>query len=250
MRAGRLVAGLLCLTSLAALTPSARAGLFSDDQARQSIEQLRGRIDTLAQRADTLNANQLDFANQLEAIRADLAKLHGQLEVVSHDLDAAQKRQKDFYIDLDTRLRKLEPQAPADASGAPQADPATETSDYEAALNLIKTGKYKDAAAAFDAFLAARPQSSLRGSATYWGAYANAQAGDQKKAADMFGRFAASWPNDERAPNALEAQVKSLDALKDSKTSHQVLQTLADKYPDSEAGKRAKQRLKPAGKKK
>lgn len=247
---GGLIAGLLCLTLLAALAPSARAGLFSDDQARQSIEQLRGRLDALSQRADTLNANQLDFANQLEAIRAELAKLRGQLEVVSHDLEDAQKRQKDFYVDLDNRLRKLEPQAPSGAGDAPQADPATETRDYEAALNLLKTSKFKEAAAAFDAFLAARPQSSLRASATYWGAYANAQAGDQRTAAEMFGQFAANWPNDERAPNALEAQAKNLDALKDSQAARQVTQTLAEKYPNSEAGKRAKWRLKSAGKKK
>ena len=90
----------------------------------------------------------------------------------------------------------------------------------------------------------------MRASATYWGAYASAQAGDQRKAAEMFGQFAATWPNDERAPNALEAQAKSLDALKDSQGARQVTQTLAEKYPDSEAGKRAKWRLKSAGKKK
>jgi tol-pal system protein YbgF len=244
MRGGLAVA-LLWLASLA----PAHAGLFSDDQARQSIEQLRGRLDALTQRVDTLNANQLDFANQLEAIRAELAKLRGQLEVIAHDLEDAQKRQKDFYVDLDNRLRKLE-QPAAGQSQPPPADPATETRDYEAALELLKTAKYKDAAAAFDAFLAARPQSSLRASATYWGAYASAQAGDQRKAAEMFGQFAATWPNDERAPNALEAQAKSLDALKDSQGARQVTQTLAEKYPDSEAGKRAKWRLKSAGKKK
>jgi septal ring factor EnvC (AmiA/AmiB activator) len=93
----------------------AHAGLFDDDLARQRIEQLRSDVNALTQRTETINKNQIDFANQLESIRTDLAKLRGQQEVMSYDLDAAQKRQKDFYIDLDNRLRKLE-SPPAEAS--------------------------------------------------------------------------------------------------------------------------------------
>lgn len=246
MRIG-LPAALLCLSFLAL---PARAGLFDDEQARQRIEQLRKEVDALTQRADTLSANQLDFANQGEAIRADIAKLRGQMEVLTHELDAAQKRQKDFYVDLDNRLRKLEQATTTADETAAEPDPAEETREYEAALELLKTSRFKEAAAAFDAFLDTRPQSGLRASATYWCAYAHAQAGNQRKAADLFAAFAATWPEDERAPNALEAQAKSLDALKDGKGARQVTQTLAEKYPDSEAGKRAKWRLKSAGKKK
>ena len=246
MRIG-LTAALLCLSFMAL---PARAGLFDDQQARQRIDQLRKEVDALTQRVDTLTANQLDFANQGETIRADIAKLRGQMEVLSHELDAAQKRQKDFYVDLDNRLRKLEQTAPVTSEAPAKPDPAEETREYEAALDLLKASRFKDAAAAFDTFLAARQQSSLRASATYWCAYAHAQAGNQRKAADLFAEFAATWPEDERAPNALEAQAKSLDALKDSQGARQATQTLAEKYPDSEAGKRAKWRLKSAAKKK
>lgn len=244
MRIG-LTAALLCLSFMAL---PARAGLFDDAQARQRIEQLRKEVDALTQRIDTLTGNQLNFANQGETIRADIAKLRGQMEVLSHELDAAQKRQKDFYVDLDNRLRKLEQPMASETPAKP--DPAEETREYEAALDLLKASKFTEAAAAFDAFLGAQPESALRASATYWNAYAHAQSGNQRKAADLFAEFAATWPEDERAPNALEAQAKSLDALKDSKGARQVTQALAEKYPDSEAGKRAKWRLKSAAQKK
>ena len=110
----------LALTVLLLALP-AHAGLFDDDLARQRIEQLRNDVNTLTQRTETVNKNQIDFANQLESIRADLAKLSGQQEMLSHDLDAAQKRQKDFYIDLDNRLRKLE--SPAAEAGTPHHQP-------------------------------------------------------------------------------------------------------------------------------
>lgn len=227
-----------------ALPLSAQAGLFDDDEARQRIEQLRAEVNELGKRADTTSRNQVDFANQVEAIRADIAKLRGQIEVLTYELEAAQKRQKDFYVDLDSRLRKLE-QPPAEAkSETPKVDPAQETRDYEAALAGLKAAKFKEAAAAFIAFIKAYPNSSLAASAHYWGGYAHAQARDHAGAADLFGKFAAGWPKDERAPAALESRVTSLEAIKDVKAARATLQQLADAYPASEAGKKAKLRLK------
>ncbi len=232
----------------AALASPARAGMFDDDEARQRIEVLKGEFAELAKRADTINRNQIDFANQVEAVKADIAKLRGQIEVLSYELEAAQKRQKDFYVDLDGRLRKLEA-PPVEAKpealvAAPKADPAQETRDYEAALAGLKGSKFKEAAASFVAFIKAYPNSSLIASAHYWGAYAHAQAKDHAAAAELFGKFAAGWPNDDRAPAALESRVASLEATKDWKGARATLEQLAERYPNSEAGKKAKLKLK------
>ncbi|MDA8256502.1 MAG: tetratricopeptide repeat protein [Betaproteobacteria bacterium] len=228
----------------AALNSPAAAGVFDDDEARSRIEALRGEVSELVKRTDTINRNQIDFVNQLEAIKADIARLRGQIEVLTYELEAAQKRQKDFYVDLDGRLRKLE-QPPADAKAeVPKADPAQETRDYEAALAGLKAAKFKEAAAAFLAFIKTYPNSSLAASAHYWGGYAHAQARDHAAAAELFGKFAATWPNDDRAPAALESRIASLEALKDWKGIRVTLEQLAERYPNSEAGKKAKLRLK------
>ena len=223
---------------------AARAGLFDDEEARHRIEQLRAEVTDLTKRADTVSRNQIDFANQMEAVKADLAKLRGQIEVLTYELEAAQKRQKDFYVDLDNRLRKIE-QPPAEAKpDAAKADPALETRDYEAALAGLKASKFREAGASFVAFIKAYPNSNLAGSAHYWGGYAHAQAKDHAGAAELFGKFAAGWPNDERAPGALESRMASLEAARDLKGARAVLELLAEKYPNSEAGKRARLRLK------
>jgi tol-pal system protein YbgF len=239
---------LTALLLTAALTSPTRAAIFDDDEARQRIEVLKGEFAELAKRADTINRNQIDFANQVEAIKADIAKLRGQIEVLGYELEAAQKRQKDFYVDLDGRLRKLEaPPVEAKVEAKPETpkiDPAQETRDYEAALAELKASKFREAASSFLAFIKAYPNSSLTASAHYWGAYAHAQAKDHAGAADLFGKFAAGWPNDERAPAALESRVASLDAIKDWKGARATLELLAEKYPNSEAGKKAKLRLK------
>lgn len=239
---------LRALLLTAALASPARAGMFDDDEARRRIEALKGESAELAKRVDTINRNQIDFANQVEAVKADIAKLRGQIEVLTYELEAAQKRQKDFYVDLDGRLRKLEA-PPVEAKVEPKAetpkvDPAQETRDYEAALAGLKAAKFKEAAASFLAFIKAYPNSSLTPSAHYWGAYAHAQAKDHAAAAELFGKFAAGWPNDDRAPAALESRVASLEAIKDWKGARTTLEQLAEKYPNSEAGKKAKLKLK------
>jgi tol-pal system protein YbgF len=234
--------GALLLAAL--LTMPVHAGLFDDEEARNRIEQLRVEVADLGKRADTVNRNQIDFANQVESIKADIAKLRGQIEVLTYELEAAQKRQKDFYVDLDNRLRKLET-PPAEAKPeTPKLDPAQETRDYEAALANLKAAKFKEAGAAFLAFIKAYPNSSLAASAHYWGGYAHAQARDHAGAAELFGKFVAGWPKDERAPLALESRVASLEAAKDNKAARATLEQLAESYPASDAGKRAKLRLK------
>jgi len=241
LRAAALLPVLLLAATLAL---PARAGMFDDEEARRQIEQLRGEATELAKRTDTVSRNQIDFANQVEAIKSDIAKLRGQIEVLTYGLEAAQKRQQDFYVDLDNRLRKLE-QPPAEARAEPaKADSAQETRDYEAALAGLKAAKFKEAGVAFVAFIKTYPNSSLAASAHYWGAYAHAQAKDHAGAADLFGKFAAGWPNDDRAPAALESRVANLEAGKDSKAARATLEQLAERYPNSDAGKRAKLRLK------
>jgi TolA-binding protein len=169
------------LLAAALVVPRARRRVRRRGGPRR-IEVLKGEVTELAKRADTINRNQIDFANQVEAIKADIAKLRGQIEVLTYELEATQKRQKDFYVDLDNRLRKLEPPPPKPSpepqGPAAKVDPAQETRDYEAALAGLKASKFKEAGAAFVAFIKAYPNSSLIASAHYWGAYAHAQAKD------------------------------------------------------------------------
>ena len=41
------------------------------------------------------------------------------IEVLTHELSEAQKRQRDLYVDLDTRVRKLESGAPPGTGSTP-----------------------------------------------------------------------------------------------------------------------------------
>lgn len=239
----------LPLLLFAAVLP-AQAGLFDDDEARARIERMRAELRTetaaLAQRVDQAAKNQIDFANQAEALKAEVARLRGQMEVLLNDVDAAQKRQRDFYVDLDGRLRKLESAAVAAAKPPepPKPDPMQETRDYEAALGSFKAAKYGDANAAFLAFIKNYPNSTLLPNAYYWAASSHFQMKEYAKAADAFAKVAATWPNDAKAPDALLAQGNALVESGNAKGAKQVLEKLVAQYPASPAAQTAKQRLK------
>src|SRR5690349_7638960 len=111
----------------------AHAALFDDEEARRRIEstnvrltqlqrQIEDRVAALEQRMQ--GQGLADLANQLQLLQGDIAKLRGQIEVVTYELEQAQKRQRDLYVDLDTRLRKIESAAASPPPNANAAEPA------------------------------------------------------------------------------------------------------------------------------
>jgi tol-pal system protein YbgF len=115
--------------ALAAAVP-ARAALFDDDEARRRIEVLRSELaqqgkDSEARIAkleeQIRNIGVVELLQQLEQINAEIARLRGQLEVLANDNQQLQKRQRDFYLDIDSRLKRLEGGGAAPAQGGSTA---------------------------------------------------------------------------------------------------------------------------------
>ena len=232
----------------------AQAGLFDDEEARMRINQMRTE---LSARLDKLEAGaraQLELANQIEQLKAEIARLRGENEVLANDLANANKRQKDFYVDLDNRLRKVEPPVAAAADPAatpvqpapqpPAVDPANENRDYEAALNQLRGGKYKEAATGFIGFIRRHPGSSFQPSAHFWAASSLYQLKDNTGAAEYYAKVANQWPDDNRAPDALLGLASAQQAQGDAKAATRSLERLVAKYPSSSAAQIARQRLK------
>ena len=253
----RLVPSAALLAALWVAGP-AHAGLFDDEEARRQINDLKAQT---TERLDTASRAQIELSNQIESMRSEMAKLRGQVEVLTYELEAAQKRQKDFYIDLDTRLRKLEgPSAPGAANppageeGAPAAaaaapapaksDPAQEAKEYEAALNQFKAGKYKEAAGALESFVKNHPASTLAPSAQYWLGNSHFAQRDCKKAIEVQNALVAKWPESPKASDALLNAATCQQELGDAKGARKTLETLVAKYPSSQAAESARQRLK------
>ena len=227
----------------------AQAGMFDDEEARRMITDLRIKNEA---RFDQQAKAQLDLANQIQRQAEENARLRGQIETLNYELETAKKRQQDFYLDLDTRLRKFEGQAsvnvavdPANAQNSkPAGDPAKESQEYEAALNQFKAGKYKEAATGFSAFVQKYPDSSLAPNAQYWLGNAWYAQRDCKRSIEAQSIVTTKYAESPKAPDAWLAIATCQQEMGNPTGAKRSLETVIAKYPTSPAAENAQQRLK------
>ncbi|HEX7053293.1 MAG TPA: tol-pal system protein YbgF [Burkholderiales bacterium] len=244
----------------------AHAQLFGgDEEARRRIETLRQQVqesqraldERLGKIEQSLNVNPgrdaiIELASQIDSLRGELAKLRGQVEVLAHQVETAGQRQKDLYLDIDTRLRKLE-QAREQAALAPPATPGAaaaeaeptpaETRAYQAALDQFKLGNYALAVAAMQGFLVTYPSSKLAPNAQYWIGMAHSGQRNYKEAIEAQRKLLAAWPDSEKAPDAMLSIASAQETMGDRKSAVRTLEELIARYPSSSSAAAAKQRL-------
>ncbi|MER2552108.1 MAG: tol-pal system protein YbgF [Thauera sp.] len=251
---------LLPLVAMLALVPAApvHAQLFGGDtEARNQLIQLRQDVQG---QIETTSRGQLELAMQNEQMRAEMARLRGQIELLTNEVETLKQRQKDFYVDLDARLRKFEsggtvngtaaapasedPAPAAPAAGAPTPSvSASESTDYEGALALLKNGRHKDAQAAFERFITRYPAGNFTAGAHFWAGNAALQGRDVASATRHFKTVTDKWPKDNVAPDAMLGLANSQQAMNDAANARRTLQSLVERYPQSNAAQVARQRL-------
>ncbi|MDH5264154.1 MAG: tol-pal system protein YbgF [Betaproteobacteria bacterium] len=255
---------------LLAAATLAQAGLFDDDEARRRIEDIKATQDKnareTAERIGRLeesvrNIGVVDLLRQIEGLNAEIARLRGSIEVLANQNEQVQKRQRDFYLDLDSRLKRLEggggSAAPAAASPPPAAEPAVasaarpaskeeqarEVKAYDAASGLFRRNDFASAAEAFHAFLKDFPQSTLAPNATYWIGICQANLKDYKGALATQEGLLTRYPQSPKAPDALLAIAAVQSEQGDHGSARNTLEDIIARYPASEAAGKARTRL-------
>lgn len=224
--------------------------LLADDEARRAIldlrskvEVLNNRLEELDQRMQNIGKGQLDLINENERLRAEVARLRGIIEETERKTSVTGSRQKDFYSDLDRRLKTIEPVTVDIGGETYQVSPA-EKARFEEAQSALQSAEIKKAAAAFLKFEQQFPSSALaplallaRGSALY----ADKDYKQTIKAREL---FVSKYPNHPKKPEALlnlaaaQAESGGLAAARNT------LQSIMKDHPDTKAAAEAKDRLK------
>ena len=269
------LAAACALLALAAAGP-AKAGLFDDDEARRRIEALRQELaqqgkdnEVRIARLEELirNIGVVELVRQLEQINGEMARLRGQLEVLANENQQVQKRQRDFYLDLDSRLKRLEGGAsagappPAAAAGpdvtvaappppasqpprvASRDDQAREVRAYDAASNLFRRNDFPSAIDAFRAFVKDYPASPLAANAGYWIGISYANLKDYRNALAAQQEILSRHPQSAKAPDALLAIAAIQVEQGDPGSARNTLEDIIARYPGSEAAGKARTRL-------
>ena len=250
MRRGR---GFLVGASLLASLTGVNAALFSDDEARKAILDLRQRADAqkaateaiekrLTEENNQLRRSLLDLQNQIETLRAEQARLRGQAEQAARDISEAQRRQAAQGQAIDERLRSVEPQKVAVDGREFMANP-TEKRDFEAALAVFRSGDFPGAQAAFLDFAKRYPRSGYFPSALFWLGNAQYATTNYKEAITNFRAMLSMAPDHARAPEALLSIANCQIELKDPRAARRTLEDLVRLHPQSEAAQAAKERL-------
>lgn len=258
------------------------AGLFTDEEAHKKLGDLQQQNGVLHEKLKSVEARLSSAENaqrsqgmgaisELETIKAELGKLRGQLEVQAHDIETTQKRQRDLYIDLDTRLRQLEQTASAPvvapvveppkpgkdkkpvgkaapvvapaAVAAQAADPVAEGKAYDAAFNLFKQGNYQGALTAFQDFIQTYPKSPLAPSSQYWIGNSHFNLKDFKSAISSQQALITQYPKSPKVPDAMLNIATCEQNLGDTDAAKKSLEELVAKFPISDAADKAKKRL-------
>jgi tol-pal system protein YbgF len=237
-----------CLALAAWLPLQASAGLLDDDEARKAILDLRAKVDAISRELNTrLDAKSdktaaIDMLNQHEQAMQEIARLRGQVETLANQLANAQKSEKDYYADLDARIKKLEPHQETIDGHTAEVMPS-EKQSYDAAIGLFKSGDYKGAIAALQDFVKRYPQSAYAANAQYWLGNAYYAQRDYKNAIAAQEVVVSNYRDSPKAPDAMLNIASNYIELQDEKAARKSLQQLVKQFPDSSAAQAAKDRL-------
>lgn len=185
----------------------AHAGVFDDEQARKTVINLR----------DQFNSFQATATQRIE--------------------------QKDYYTDLDARLKKFEPQHTSveDREGTSQPG---EKPEYDAALKHFQAGDFKSAGNSFSSFIKKYPQSPYLPLAQYWLGDSLYAQRDYKGSTWVLQKMIHANPTHPKVPDAMIAVANNQFESGQKDAARKTLEQVLAKYPGTEGARAANNRLK------
>ena len=134
-------------------------------------------------------------------------------------------------------------QASAAAAVSPGIDPVKEQQAYQAAFNLLKAGRYDQAAKSFQKFLEEYPNGKFSDNAQYWLGESFYVTRNFDSAMREFNKLVSEHPDSQKVSHALLKVGYIYDELGQKDKAREVLTDLTKKYPQSTAAGLATKRL-------
>lgn len=228
---------------------TSNAALFEDDEARKAILDLRQRVETIRTQAELnqqrlsdetgqLRRSLLELQQQIDGVRAELARMTGRNEELTRALSDMQQRQ----TDIATQLKENAP-AQVNVDGREFTADPRETAQFEAALGIFRAGQFAQAQTAFAEFVKANPRSGYSPSALFWLGNAQYATRNYSEAIANFRSMLSVAPSHSKAPEAVLSIANCQIELKDTRAAKRTLEDLVKAYPQSEAAQAARERL-------
>jgi len=233
---------------------------------KQSLADRVARLEqqSAAQAGSSGQAN-VELLNRLTQMQGEVQALRNQVEQLQNDNEQIKQRNREQYLDLDSRLQRIEGSAvapaakPAGAAAPPPPRPAAtapvpgprasapaadEQGAYAAAFDALKRGDYVESARGFQAYLRAYPQGSLAPNAWYWLGESYYVTQNFPIALQSIESLLSQFPDSAKVPGALLKVGYCQIEMGDERRGLDTLNRVVDDYPDSEAARTASSRLR------
>ena len=251
----------LATSAVATAAFMAAVAAFAGPAQAQRLS-LAERVDRLEQQTSgKAEGSAVDRVNQMSALQSQVQALQGQVEELKHALEQSQQRAKDQYIDLDSRLGRIEGRAPDSAPAAAAAGAAAQASqppdidlgnpsssspppaasvgsltpsDQAAAPLGEVIGEAPVAAAEDIGATPTTPGDPAAEFASYNEAFQALKDGRYADSARRFKSFIDQYPNSELSSNAYYWLGESYYVTQNYQVAEQSFQTLLQRYPKSQ----------------
>ncbi len=205
---------------------------------------LAERVSALEQQAQNHGGAQgnIELVNQINALQAQVQTLQGQVEELRHQLDEMKNRSKEQYIDLDSRIGRLEGRNP---SGAAAANPAAavdngnlpdvalggSSSPQSPPPDTTPIAGTMPADSGLPPPVASNPEDAK---GAYDQAFAALKDGRYAESARRFQQFIQQYPTNDLTPNAYYWLGESYYVTQNYPISLDTFRKLLAQYPDSQ----------------
>jgi len=231
--------------SILAIRESQADILAKVNENARGLQELRGRFDE--NRYSTEKASK-ETSSERELLKAQVAALETQVKSLKDRLavvegQATPKGQASDAVGMSSRPAETPKTefVPQNTKTEPAAD--NMTTAYDAAYQLFKEKKFKEARTKFEAFLKEYPKSDLAANAQFWMAESYYAEKDFESAILSYETLIKKYPASSKASGGMLKQGFAFIEIGDVKTGRIILNKLTEKYPGSKDAEQAKKKI-------
>lgn len=264
-----------------AIVAAALVAAASVSAQRASLSERIERLESQAAAQNSAQAN-IEMLNRVNALQQEITSLRGLVEQLQNENEQLRQSSRQQYIDLDSRMARLEggasnaaapvasaggatvpaaapvePPAPvpnvpprgvvadvATGAGGAPVDPAGERPLYDSAFQALRDGEYAEASRRFQAFLETYPAGTLAPNAWYWLGESYYVTQNYDVALQAFGSLLEAFPDSAKAPDGLLKLGYCQFELGRASEGEATLRDVIARFPASEAARLAQSRLR------
>lgn len=245
-----------------------------------SLAERVGRLEAQnASETSTAGQANIELLNRVTQMQSEVQALRNQVEQLQNDNAQLKQQAKDQYVDLDSRLQRMEAGGAASGSAAstmpssgtlpprsspdigprpsaPSTRPPSQNAmdvdtralngqgAYDTALGALRQGNYVESARSFQSFLADYPNAPLAANAWYWLGESYYATQNYPIALRSFDTLLTSFPDSPKAPDAMLKKGYCQIEMGDAGAGRQTLNRVINEFPGSDAARLATSRLR------